>query len=72
MAAHLARTLSPQELIEKGICPVKKEYIVDEIITRKEMEAVGSVVAEKPAAKKSNTQKRKVTHAHNACFTTKS
>lgn len=67
MATELARTLPPKELIEKGICPIKKEYIVDEsnAHVRKEVEVVGSVVAkQQPERKKSGTQLKKVRLTH--------
>lgn len=64
MATELARALPAEELIEKGICPIKKEYIVDEnvALVRKHVAAVGSVVAKQPPQAQSNTQRKKVPH----------
>lgn len=66
MATEFARTLPPQELIQKGICPIKKEYIVDEGVAqnRKQVETIVSVAAkqkpEGPGDKKSFKQRKKV------------
>ena len=63
MATELARTLPAKELIEKGICPIRKEYIVDDNMCylRKQGEVIGSAVPKhKHEEKKSNTQRKKV------------
>ena len=64
MATELARNLGPEELITKGICPVKKEYLkpVSEVKKRLVEVVVGTAEAaggQGPIVQKKGKKKQK-------------